>query len=90
MINREEKLARIKQQIAKAAGEIEHGDHSACETALKDALTAMVTYLETELPTRSVAEESLSETIKEPPLTSDYWETSKEVRGTKIKRMEKK
>jgi hypothetical protein len=37
MINREEQLARIKQQIAKAVSEIEHGDQAAALLALADA-----------------------------------------------------
>jgi hypothetical protein len=37
MINREERRARIKVQIAKAVSEIEHGDQAAALLALVDA-----------------------------------------------------
>ena len=37
MINRDEQLARIKLQIAKAVSEIEHGDQAAALLALVDA-----------------------------------------------------
>jgi hypothetical protein len=67
MNGREEKLARIKAQIAKAfsenakaVNEISHGDHSAVEVALADAqrtqadaLSAMLQYLEEEVPDRT-------------------------------------
>jgi hypothetical protein len=50
MNGREEKLARIKTQIAKAVSEISHGDHSAVELALADALGAVLEFLEEEMP----------------------------------------
>ena len=37
MINREERRARIKLQIAKAVSEVEHGDQAAALLALVDA-----------------------------------------------------
>jgi hypothetical protein len=49
---RAEKLTRIKVQIAKAVGEISHGDHSAVESALADALNSMLHFLEEEVPDR--------------------------------------
>jgi hypothetical protein len=53
MNGREEKLARIKAQISKAVGEISHGDHSAVELALAEALRAVLVYLEEEVPDRT-------------------------------------
>ena len=52
MNGREEKLARIKTQIAKAVSEISHGDHSAVELALAEALSAVLHFLEEEVPDR--------------------------------------
>jgi hypothetical protein len=52
MNGREEKLARIKQQIAKAVSEINHGDHSAVELALAEALRAVLVFMEEEVPDR--------------------------------------
>jgi hypothetical protein len=53
MNGREEKLARIKQQIAKAVSEINHGDHSAVELALAEALRAVLVFMEEEVPDRT-------------------------------------
>jgi hypothetical protein len=46
MINREERRARIKMQIAKAVSEIDHGDPAAAVLALADGLNAMLHYVE--------------------------------------------
>jgi hypothetical protein len=46
MINREERRARIKTQIAKAVSEIDHGDPAAAVLALADGLNAMLHYVE--------------------------------------------
>jgi hypothetical protein len=46
MINREERRARIKLQIAKAVSEIDHGDPAAAVLALADGLNAMLHYVE--------------------------------------------
>jgi hypothetical protein len=46
MINREERRARIKMQIAKAVSEIDHGDPAAAVMALADGLNAMLQYVE--------------------------------------------
>ena len=47
-----EKLARIKTQIAKAVNEINHGDTYASCLALAEALSAVLVYLEEEVPDR--------------------------------------
>jgi hypothetical protein len=47
-----EKRARIKTQIAKAVDEISHGDTYASCLALAEALSAMLQYLEEEVPDR--------------------------------------
>ena len=46
MINREERRARIKLQIAKAVSEIDHGDPASAVLALADGLNAMLHYVE--------------------------------------------
>jgi hypothetical protein len=46
MTTREEQLAWIKMQIAKAVSEIDHGDSAAAVLALADGLNAMVHYVE--------------------------------------------
>jgi hypothetical protein len=46
MINRDERQARIKMQIAKAVSEIDHGDPAAAVLALADGLNAMLHYVE--------------------------------------------
>jgi len=53
MMTRAEKLFNIRAQVAKAASDIDHGDtYGACLT-LGDALSAVLEFLEEELPEKS-------------------------------------
>jgi hypothetical protein len=50
MMTRAEKLFNIRAQVAKAASDIDHGDtYGACLT-LGDALSAVLEFLEEEMP----------------------------------------
>jgi hypothetical protein len=53
MMTRAEKLFNIRAQVAKAVSDIDHGDtYGACLT-LGDALSAVLEFLEEEMPERS-------------------------------------
>jgi hypothetical protein len=53
MMTRAEKLFNMRAQVAKAASDIDHGDtYGACLT-LGDALSAVLEFLEEELPEKS-------------------------------------
>jgi hypothetical protein len=94
MNGREEKLTRIKAQIARAVSEISHGDHSAVESALADALNSMLHFLEEEVPDRLSFVPGSPE-VKEMQRQAEEVEQKKQVREaldtlrsepTKIKR----
>jgi hypothetical protein len=50
MMTRAEKLFNIRAQVAKAASDIDHGDTYGACLALGDALSAVLEFLEEELP----------------------------------------
>jgi hypothetical protein len=55
MMTRAEKLFNIRAQVAKAASDIDHGDtYGACLT-LGDALSAVLEFLEEEMPEKPAA-----------------------------------
>jgi len=50
MMTRAEKLFNIRAQVAKAASDIDHGDTYGACLALGDALSAVLEFLEEEMP----------------------------------------
>jgi hypothetical protein len=50
MMTRAEKLFNIRAQVQKAANEIDHGDTYGACLALGDALSAVLEFLEEEMP----------------------------------------
>jgi hypothetical protein len=53
MMTRAEKLFNIRAQVQKAASDIDHGDTYGACLALGDALSAVIEFLEEELPEKS-------------------------------------
>jgi hypothetical protein len=90
MMTRAEKLFCIRAQVQKAASEIEHGDTYASCMALGDALSALLNYLEEEMPEKPPIHPE-GERVKELPVVvgldeGDHPRAAELPQPTKIKR----
>jgi hypothetical protein len=65
MMTRAEKLFNMRAQVAKAASDIDHGDTYGACLALGDALSAVLTFLEEEMPEKLPMQPG-GEKVKEP------------------------
>jgi hypothetical protein len=82
MMTRQEKLFNIRAQVAKAVSEIDHGDtYQAC-LALADALGAVLTFLDKEMPLK---EQDIQALVRQMIAIHLEGERVKEAEPTRLK-----